>query len=383
MKILHTSDWHLGRIFHGIHLTGDQSAILDQFVNLVRDEKPDVVLIAGDIYDRSVPPTEAVKLLDEVLSRVLLDHKVPVIMIAGNHDSPERLGFGTRLMAQQGLHIIGQLSNSLAPVIVCDSYGPVYFCPLPYAEPSVVRDRFAEPEATSHDRAMLTLVKRAFSSIPQGARAVALAHTFLAGGEGSESERPLSIGGAGTVDAAYFQPFHYTALGHLHRSQHTGSEHIRYAGSLMKYSFSEAGHRKSVTLVEMDGSGKTAVQEISLTPRRDVRCLEGFIDELLSGPQGGENREDYIMVTLKDTGPILDAVGKLREVYPHVLHIERPHLLVGGELRGPAGDHRRLSEMDLFSSFFQQVTGDPLSGEQGRAFAETVDALYQREREVL
>lgn len=382
MRILHTSDWHLGRIFHGIHLTGDQAHVLDQFVSLISDARPDVVLIAGDVYDRSVPPTEAVRLLDEVLSRILLDCKVPVIMIAGNHDSPERLGFGTRLMARQGLHIAGQLNSSLAPVVVRDAHGPVYFCPLPYAEPPVVRERLAEPEAASHDLAMLALVKHITASVPQGTRAVALAHAFLAGSAGCESERPLSIGGTGTVDASHFQTFHYAALGHLHQPQSAASKHIRYAGSLMKYSFSESPHRKSVTLVEMDGAGKTTFEEIPLTPRRDVRCLEGFMTDLLAGPQNGESREDYIMATLKDTGAILDAMGKLREVYPNVLHIERPHLIEGGELRGPAGDHRRLSEIDLFSSFFEQVTGDPLSDGQNRAFAAALEELYRKEREV-
>jgi len=383
MRIIHTSDWHLGRIFHGTHLTDDQAYILDQLVHLIGDARPDVLLIAGDVYDRSVPPTEAVKLLDEVLSRILLDHKVPILLIAGNHDSPERLGFGTRLMALQGLHIVGQIGNGLMPVVVRDSDGPVYFCPLPYAEPSVVRERFGEPEVTSHDLALLTLVKHATASIPPGSRTVALAHAFLAGGEGSESERPLSVGGTGTVDASYFLPFHYAALGHLHQPQPARSGHIRYAGSLMKYSFSEALHQKSVTLVDMDGAGNTTFEAVSLSPRRDVRCLKGLMSELLAGPQNGESREDYLMVTLEDTGAILDAMGKLREVYPNILHLERPDLFEGGKLRGPAGDHRRLSERDLFSSFFEQVTGDPLSDGQSRAFAETVETLYRREREVL
>jgi len=379
MRILHTSDWHLGRIFHGVHLTEDQAYILEQFVKLAGDTKPDVILIAGDIYDRAVPPPEAVKLLDEVLSNILLDYRVPIIIIAGNHDSPERLGFGTRLLARQGLHLIGQLTG-IAPILLHDAHGPVYFCPLPYAEPSVVREKLADPEALNHQRAMYSLVNRTFKMLPPNARKVAIAHAFVAGGELSDSERPLSVGGTGTVEASCFKPFHYTALGHLHRSQNTGAS-IRYAGSLMKYSFSEARHKKSVTLVEMDGEGNISLEEISLTPRRDVRCLEGFINDILTGPQQGENREDYLMVTLKDTGAILDAIGKLREVYPNVLHIERPHLTTGGELRGPGADHRRLSETDLFSSFFEQVTGAPLSEEQTCAFTATVEELYRKERE--
>lgn len=262
-----------------------------------------------------------------------------------------------------------------------DAYGPVYFCPLPYCEPSVVREILLDPEAIDHERAMKSMVNGLIKSIPPGIRKVAIAHAFVTGGEGCESERPLSVGGTGAVPSLCFQPFNYAALGHLHRPQHTGSEHIRYAGSLLKYSFSEAGHSKSVTVAEIDGAGEVSLEEIFLPPRRDVRRLEGYLNEILTGPVNGENRHDYLAVTLKDTGAILDAIGKLREVYPNILHIERPHLGQGGELRRPGGDHRRLSEMDLFSSFFEQVTGSPLTGDQADSFAKTVEILYRRERE--
>lgn len=382
MRILHTSDWHLGRIFHGIYLTGEQAHVLQQFIQLVADSRPDVILIAGDIYDRSVPPTEAIKLLDETLSRILMDYRVPIILIAGNHDSPDRLGFGARLMAMQGLHLIGQLTDRLEPVVIHDPYGPVYFCPAPYAEPPLVRERLLVPDAVNHEQAMLSLIQHLSAPIPAGARRVILAHAFVAGGEESESERPLTVGGSGTVSASFFEPFNYAALGHLHQPQKVGSEHVRYAGSLLKYSFSEALHQKSVTLVEMGGAGKTAVETISLTPRRDVRRLEGHFTDILAGPKNGESRDDYIMVTLLDTGPIMDAIGKLRQVYPNVLHLERPCLTAGGELRGPGADHRRLSDAELFSSFFEQVTGTPLSDEQDKAFAEILEQFYRQEREV-
>jgi exonuclease SbcD len=382
MRILHTSDWHLGRIFHGIYLTDDQAHVLQQFIQLVGETRPDVILITGDIYDRSVPPTEAIKLLDEVLSCILINYKVPIILITGNHDSPDRLGFGTRLMAMQGLHLIGQLTDRLKPVVIHDSDGPVYFCPAPYVEPPLVRERLLAPGAINHEQAMLSLIQHLSAPIPEGVRRVILAHAFVAGGEESESERPLSVGGSGMVSASFFQPFNYAALGHLHQPQDVGNEHVRYAGSLLKYSFSEASHRKSVTLVEMDGAGKTSFETIPLTPRRDVRRLEGYFTDILTGPKNGESKDDYIMVTLKDTGPIMDAIGKLREVYPNVLHLERPYLTAGGELRGPGADHRRLNEAELFSSFYEQVTGTPLSAEQNQTFAETLEKFYRREREV-
>lgn len=379
MRFIHTSDWHLGRVFHGIHLTDDQAYVLDQFISFIRDAKPDAILIAGDIYDRSIPPNEAVQLLDEMLSRILIDYKVPVILIAGNHDSPQRLGFGHRLLYSQGLYIVSQLNDNLKPIAIPDKYGPVYFCPIPYAEPPVVREKLNMAEVHDHDRAMAVLTEYLTSRIPGSIRTVALGHAFVAGGEVSDSERPLSIGGVNTVSANYFRTFNYVALGHLHKAQSAGGEHIRYAGSLMKYSFSEANHKKSVTLVEMDALGKTKHETISLCPRRDMRRLEGFLSDILKDPGKGENREDYIMVTLKDSGAILDAIGKIREIYPNVLHIERPHLTAGSELRGPDRDHRRLGEAELFASFFEQVTGIQISSKQKKVFSETVKTVYQQE----
>lgn len=382
MRILHTSDWHLGRILYGVHLINDQAHVLEQFIQLVAYSKPDVILITGDIYDRSVPPTGAVTLLDDVLGKILLDYEVPVILIAGNHDSPDRLGFGAGLLARQDLHLICQLNSDLGPVVIHDSAGPVYFCPAPYAEPPLVRERLRAPDAASHEQAMLAVIQHlTASTIPAGARRVILAHAFVAGGEESESERPLSVGGSGAVSASLFQPFHYAALGHLHQPQRVGDEHVRYAGSLLKYSFSEALHQKSVTLVEMDGAGKTKIETIPLIPRRDVRCLEGYFADIRDNPQK-EGRDDYIMVTLLDKGPVMDAIGRLREVYPNVLHIERPALTTGGELRGPGGDHRRMDEAALFTSFFEQVTGEPLSEEQNKVFAELLGKFFRQAREV-
>ena len=381
MRFLHTSDWHLGRIFHGVHLTDDQAHVLEQFIELVKDVTPDVVLIAGDVYDRSVPPIEAVRLLDETITRILLDCRVPVIMIAGNHDSPERLGFGTRLLARQGLYVISRVNGNPTPVILNDAHGPVYFCPIPYAEPPVVREVLSVTDALDHDRALRLLTGRLLAHVPAGARSVALAHAFVAGGEVSESERPLSVGGTGAVDWSCFQSFHYTALGHLHGPQSAGSAGIRYAGSLLKYSFAESASRKSVTLVEMDGAGEVQVEEMILTPRRDVRCLSGYLDELMTMTGDSPDRDDYLMVTLKDTGAILDVIGKLRSVYPNVLHIERPCLTGAGELRGPGGDHRRVNEADLFASFFEQVTGEHLQHDLQQTFTETLESLYRQERE--
>lgn len=364
MRILHTSDWHLGRIFHGVHLTEDQAYILDQLTDLIKESKPDVLLVAGDIFDRSVPPVEAVNLLDETLSKILLDYKIPTIMIAGNHDSPDRIHFGSKLMGASRLNIYGKFSKALSPVSLEDKFGPVCFYPLPYAEPAVVREGMEDEDIHTHDDSMCKIVNMIKATMDKSKRNVLLSHTFAAGCEASESERPLSIGGSSVVDSSYFSDFNYVALGHLHRPQKVTSENIRYSGSLMKYSFSEVNQKKHIPIVDIDEEGNIHVEKIELKPRRDLRCIEGCLDEILKGPSAGESREDYLMVTLKDEGAVLDAMGKIRNVYPNTLHIERPQFALSNELRGPDSNFRKMDMTDLFSSFFKQVTDTEISEEQ-------------------
>jgi exonuclease SbcD len=395
MRILHTSDWHLGRLFHGVHLTGDQAYVLEQVVEAAGSASPDVVLVSGDVYDRAVPPGEAISLLDEVLSRIVLGLEIPVIMIAGNHDSPDRLAFGSRLMEERGFHVAGPFAGSVRPVALEDKHGQVCFYPLPFAEPAVIRERMGDPSLVDHDSAMRAATAAMRKSHPAGTRSVLLAHAFVTGGAESESERPLSVGGAGTVRAPVFDGFDYVALGHLHRPQgigaskkagkgkpsHTGAAPIQYAGSLMKYSFSEAAHEKCVKLVEMDGSGKCLIEEIPLRPRYDVRSIEGHLERLLDEGTSAEGREDFLSVTLLDEGAILDAMGKLREVYPNVLEIKRPFLALESYPGRTRYDHREHSESALFEAFYRQTTGEELSCEQGKAFASIVDGIRREERE--
>lgn len=381
MRILHTADWHLGRIFHGVHLTADQAFVLDRVVRLVSESKPDVVLVSGDVYDRAVPPPDAVALLDDTLSRLVLGLRIPVILIAGNHDSPERLSFGSKVLAPQHLHLAGTPAPDAMPVVIHDRHGPVSFCSLPYAEPALVRERLDRKDVVDHDSAMAAQIESARRPLPAGGRAVLVAHAFVAGGIESESERSLSVGGAAAVGVEHFDGFHYAALGHLHRPQRAGADHVQYAGSLLCYSFAEAGQTKSVNLVELDAAGRCAVERIPLAPRHEVRCIRGAFRELLAGPQAAESREDYVMAVLTDKEPILDAHGRLSEIYPNLLHIERSHLAAAGETGGAARDHRRLSDLELFRAFFSQVTGDELTPEQAEAYAEIVENLRRAERE--
>lgn len=382
MRFIHTADWHLGRIFHGIHLTNDQAYVLDQLLDLVRDTKPDGLLISGDVYDRAVPPPEAVNLLDDVLTQLVLDLRVRVVLSSGNHDSPDRLGFASRLLEHRGLHIAGTLREGVTPIVFEDGHAPVHVFALPYAEPPLVRETTGDGQITDHDSAMKALVGRIHASRSTGTRSILMAHAFVAGGEESESERPLSIGGSGLVEAGTFAGFNYVALGHLHRPQRAGGNEVRYAGSLLKYSFSEASHRKSVSLIEMDATGQCRIEPIALSPIRDVRSIDGRLKDIMEAAGTDLNREDYLMVTLLDKGALLDPMGQLRQVYPNVLHIERPQLMsaldTGSEARR---DHRKMQDLDLFSAFFAQVTSDELNPEESAAYVKAVDSLRQEQRE--
>jgi exonuclease SbcD len=374
IKLIHTSDWHLGRIFYKTHLTEDQAYILDQFIDIVRDERPDVVLIAGDVYDRSTPPVEAVELLDDTLSRIVLGLGIPTIVIAGNHDSPERLSFGSSLMQSKGLHIVG-LPEFCSPIGMADESGPVWFVPLPYAEPAVVRDRLGAGEAKDHDASMAAQVNAAFHGAERAAqredRVVAVAHAYVAGGQQSESERPLTLGGTGAVDIGHFASFSYVAMGHLHRPQTLAGSRVRYSGSLMKYSFDEADHAKSVTVADIDGAGEAVVRTVLLTPRRDVRRVEGTFEEVVKGAASGVNREDYILACLSDPDPVWDCMNRLRQVYPNVMQVEWSAGMAGGGspgvLAGAGVDHRSRTELELFCEFWEQVTGDLIGADETAA----------------
>ena len=394
MRFLHSADWHLGRVHHGASLLEDQAQVLGEFVRLAADLRPDAILLAGDIFDRSVPPSEAVRLLDVVLTELVQGLRIPVVMIAGNHDGPDRLAFGASLLGGAGLVVRGVVESHVQPLVLHDAHGAVAIHALPYAEPGVVRailggtrqnegdtadDDTAAPIIDSHQAALAAQLRAARAAHPEGARSVVVAHAFVLGGSESESERPLSVGASGAVSAALFDGFDYVALGHLHRPQQVGEARIQYSGSLLKYSFSEADHSKSVNLVELDAAGGATVERIALKPRRDLRIVEGTLDAILAAGTSDPRRDDYILARLSDTGALLDAMGKLRTAYPNALAIERPALIGDGPGRA-AADHRRIRIPDLFASFHQETTGLPLDA-AGRAVLERiVEGLEQEAR---
>jgi len=380
MRFIHTADWHLGRSFFSSSLIEDQAHVLYQLIDIARDSKPDVMVISGDIYDRALPPTEAIKLLDDVLCRFILDLKLPIIVIGGNHDSPLRLEFAARLMETLRLHVFGSLSERIKTIEMFDEWGGVTFFPLPYAEPSYTREYFQNEEIETFEDALYQWSAYFKDSRPPSSRAVLIHHAFVAGSEASESERPLDIGGADLVPIACFDEFDYAALGHLHRAQAFGQKnHIHYPGSLLKYSFSEVNQNKCIKLVEMNGEGNCQVETIPLIPLHDVRCVEGTLDDCLQGKIELGNREDYVQVRLLDSGAVFDAMNRLREVFPYISAIEHPSVVpVSSDINRI--DHRERDIIGLFRNFYHFTTGEDLTSEQLTAFSNIANRLREGER---
>lgn len=383
MRFIHTADWHLGRLFNSVHLTDDQAIVLDAFCDIVRQTRPDAVVIAGDIYDRSVPPPEAVDLFNRILTRLAIELNTPVILIAGNHDSPQRLGFANQLLAHRAVHIFGPLTAPVGTVTLADADGPVHFHCLPYADPATVRACFDDSSARCHESAMKCCLDRIRADRPHG-RHVLVAHAFVVGGAESESERPLSVGGAGTIPAEIFDGFDYVALGHLHGPQQLPGGKVRYSGSPMKYSFSEAAHVKGVVLVEIDGAGTCQCQTIPLKPPRDVRDIRGTLAGLLAAAPA-DGSDDYIRVFLEDDGPVFDAMGRLQAIYPTALAIERPNLLAAAAGRAPdaPAPSTAVDEMTIFEAFFKDMTDADLTADQRAELTGVIDTVRNAQREVI
>jgi len=370
MRFLHTSDWHLGKSLCNASLLDDQAQALEEVLRAVKDARPDAFILAGDVYDRAVPPKEAVSLLDAFLVRLIQEEKVPVLMIAGNHDSPERLAFGSRFLGEQKLHVAGHSSLDQGPVIL----GSTAFHLLPYGDPATVRADLEQEAIRTHQDALGAQLALARKLQPKGKRSVVIAHAFVRGGLTSESESALSIGGAGEVDARLFEGFDYVALGHLHRPQDVGGDsRLRYAGSLLKYSASEASHVKALTLVELPAKGGVRTEPMPISARRDLRKIRGLFQDLLMGTGEG-SREDYLFIELTDRHPVLDAMARLRQVYPNLLGLES---LQDRELDPGSwtGDHRSLDPETLFARFFQETTGDELTPEEQALYREITSGL--------
>jgi exonuclease SbcD len=373
MRILHTSDWHLGRNFGPVSLLADQAAFVDWVVELCATEQVDLVVVAGDVYDRAIPPTEAVVLFREALVRLQAAGHV-VAVITGNHDGADRVAAYDELMDASRVYIRGGYSKvgEVVPLEFTD--GPLDLVMLPFLDPQAAPDSMAAAPGDDSDDAYERRLRRTHQSVlaaaveaaaPQrrGVRSLAVSHAFVVGGETSESERQLSVGGAGTVDMAVFSSFSYTALGHLHRPQQLAPT-VRYSGTPLAYSFSEA-HQKSVTLVDLAADGACTVREVKVPVGRAVLTVEGQIDELLCHEPTAAQRESLVRAVITDGGVVLDAKPRLSQVYPHVVEIVlRPPMAAGGVGGGAAVDRRVVSATEAADSFWAASTGGPPTPEQ-------------------
>ncbi|MBP6115740.1 MAG: exonuclease SbcCD subunit D [Neisseriaceae bacterium] len=379
MNILHTSDWHLGRQFHQASLLDDQRHVLKQIVAYIEAHQVRALLVSGDIYDRSVPPADAVALLDEVVGEVCGRLNTPMILISGNHDSAVRLRFGASQLKASGLHILGDLAKITEPVVISNGAETVHIYGVPYHTPEEVRTQLDLPVRT-FDEAHTALVKAILSVAADGVANVCMSHCFVSGAAASDSERPLAIGGADQVAVAPLLPFDYVALGHLHSPQAKGADHVRYSGSLLKYSFSEVGQKKGVELVTLQQGRVANIAHLPLRPLRDMRIIEGSLAEVKAQGALDPAAEDYVLVRLTDPNALLNAMEQVRSVYPNVLHLERvafnqerPVNLSQSQLkRGP---------LALFDDFYEQVQGQPLTEAQASAMADLVAELTTQQKD--
>lgn len=370
MRILHLADLHLGKIFHDVHLTDDQAYLLDQAATLAMEEHIDTVVISGDVYDRSVPPIEATEILDDFLSRLVLDLGLKVVLIPGNHDSAERIAFGSRLLRDRGLHIAADPFECKL-IEMADEHGPITFLPIPYIEPITFRRHFEDSDIPDFTAAY----RHVLENVPTAGRTVCVAHCYTAGGEGSESERPLAIGGTYLVDAEVFAPFCLTLLGHLHRPQKVTPK-AWYAGAPLRYSFSEIDHEKVFSVFDIDAKGVATRTTFPVRPLRELRQVSGTLDELIKAAENDSARGDYLSVTLTDRGALFDYSAKIRSVYPNVLSIVREQREGVGDVVNP-GELRRLTDQEIVSRFFKHVAGD-FNQEEQAVLNDVLDAVNRR-----
>ena len=407
MRILHTADWHLGRLFYNEHLTTDQAYVLDhQFFPLLKEEQIDLVVLSGDVFDRSVPPIEAIELWDSVLHRLAFTEKIPMVAISGNHDSGPRLAMGRSAWETHGIHLLGHAHQGINPISFQDGHGQLDVWALPYGEVRDMQSALNRQGVVNSDNSSykgndeISVVGTAECALgvdtnkynwtiadayehwsyyakrcSKGHRSLCMAHAFVAGGAESESERPLLVGGSGQVPTTVFKGFTYTALGHLHRPQRIGVDHIRYSGSLLTYSFDEVGYSKSFTIVDIDGKGATTISEIPIVGRRQFVSLTGYFDDLLADESlHTRHHNDYVEVRLLDTAPVVDGMRRLRKVFPYCMRLELVgRMEVVQDITG-AKRFKELNERDLFAQFAKEARNEELSQEE----LEYMEGLWHR-----
>jgi len=375
MKLLHCSDLHIGKRVNEFSMLEDQRYILNQISELALLERVDAVLLAGDLYDKPIPPAEAVGLLDEFLTE-LARAGIQVLAISGNHDSPERLSFAARLMEDQGVHLAALYRGAEAPVVLADEHGPVNFYLLPYLKPALVRHVYPEAEVSTYQEAVDFAVRQ--WQVDPAQRNVLVAHQFVLGGRTCESEE-LSVGGLDQISAQAFDAFDYVALGHLHGPQKIGRETLRYSGSPLKYSFSEAGHEKSVCLVEMGEKGRTEVRLVPLKPLRDLREVRGTYEQVTAKSfYDGTNTQDYLHITLTDEEDVPEAMGRLRAIYPNLMKLtyDNKRTQTVQEITGAERPEER-TPLELFRDLYELQNNQPMSREQEDFLTALMEEIWE------
>lgn len=369
MKLIHLSDLHLGKRVNEFSMLEDQQYILTEILQIIDREKPDGVMIAGDVYDKSVPSAEAVALLDDFLVR-LAKRDLQVFLISGNHDSPERMAFGGRLMAQSGVHLAPVYDGKVSPIILTDEYGLVNLYLLPFLKPAHVRRCFPEREILTYTDALAASIEA--MGVDTAQRNVLVTHQFVTGAARCDSEE-ISVGGTDNVDVSVFESFDYVALGHIHGPQQVGRETVRYCGTPLKYSFSEAQHQKSVTVVELGEKRAVSVRTVPLTPMRDLAELRGTYEELTFRGfyQGTSYPRDYVHITLTDEEDIPDAVSKLRIIYPNLMKLDYDNKRTRAGIILEGAEDQQRSPLELLEEFYEKQNGQPM-GEEQRAFAKSL-----------
>lgn len=397
MKIIHTSDWHIGKIVNEYSMIDDQKYILNKLIELIDEENIDVLMIAGDVYDRSIPPVEAVELLNETLSKLIIDRNVSVMIISGNHDSGERLSFGSKILEKQGLYIAGSDDKLYKKVVLRDNNQNVNFYLVPYKDPALTKKLLNNKEIRSHNDAMIAVIDKIKEELNENEINILIGHGYVtmkreeaiegndhkyevAELETSESERPLSIGGTDLIDGNIFKDFDYVALGHLHGRQRIGRDTMRYSGSLLKYSFSEVKQKKSVAVLDLiDKDINVELKE--LKPLRDLRIIKGNIEDLIcEGRDIEEGKEDYIQAILTDDGELMNPMEKLKSVYPNTMLISRERKKnVSKENTLSKGEFRKKSKIDLFKNFYEIYGSGDYNDKKEAVLIDTIKEVLKEE----
>lgn len=378
MRFLHLSDLHLGKRVNEFSMLEDQAYILKEILNIIDEQKVEAVLIAGDVYDKVIPSAEAVRLLDDFLTRIAA-RELPVFLISGNHDSAERVAFGSRLMSSRQIYLSPVFESDVEPITISDRYGEINIYMLPFVKPSLVKRVYPEEEIITYQDAVNAAVQH--MQIDTDKRNVLLAHQFVTGAARCDSEE-LSVGGLDDVDASIFDGFDYVALGHLHGPQKIGKETVRYSGTPLKYSFSEANQKKAAVIVDVEEKGKINIQQIPLVPKHDMREIRGTYMEVTALDFYKDMKtDDYLHITLTDEEDIPDAIGKLRTIYPNIMKLSYDNLRTRAAVtvRGTAEVEEK-SPMELLKEFYELQNNQPMTDEQEEIARGMMEEIWEDER---